>query len=568
MAARRALAVLIALLVGTALGWLLVEVLAPGGWTLAKLVMLVAFIGVTPWTGLCAANGLIGFAILLLCRDPIRTVCPVPLGPPRSVARTAIAMTVRNEDMRRVLPPLRRLLNDLARSGVGDAFAVFILSDTDEASAIDEEQDVAAFAAQDRDPARIHYRRRASNAGFKAGNVMDFLDHHADGFEFMLALDADSEMSAAAVLRLLGTIQENPGLAVVQHLTIGLPASSAFPRLFQFGMRAGMRTWAVGQAWWQGDEGPYWGHNAIVRVAPFRQHCRLPTLPDGRHILSHDQIEAAVLRGAGWGVRVLPEEDGSWEANPPALPEFFRREIRWLAGNMQYLRLLGLPGLRPMGRWQLIQAILLFTGTPLYLLFLLAAATAAATDITSPFPARWALALTFGWLGALYAPKLLGYAEVALSPEKRGRYGGLASLASGACSEFCFTLLLDAISSVTKTIALLRLAMGIPTHWTPQNRDDRGVGWREAIGLLWPQTAIGLIVLAAFVHAGWSAMVWAMPLAGGLLLAIPLCVWTADPRVGRWMRSKAVAAVPEELQGNLSQASVSPAALQPQADGN
>jgi membrane glycosyltransferase len=568
MVARRAFVVLIALFVGAALGWLLVEVLAPGGWTPAKLAMLAAFIGVTPWTGLCAANGLIGFAILLLCRDPVRSVCPVPPFPSRSVARTAIAMTVRNEDMRRVLPSLRRLLNDLARSGFGEAFALFILSDTDEASAAGEEQAVASFAAQDRDPTRIHYRRRASNAGFKAGNVMDFLDHHAGGFEFMLALDADSEMSAAAVLRLLTTIQANPGLAVVQHLTTGLPASSSFPRLFQFGMRAGMRTWAVGQAWWQGDEGPYWGHNAIVRIAPFRQHCRLPTLTDGRHILSHDQIEAAVLRGAGWGVCVLPEEDGSWESNPPALPEFFRRETRWLAGNMQYLHLLRLPGLRPMGRWQLIQAILMFAGTPLYLLFLLAAATAAATDTTSPFPAGWALALTLGWLGALYAPKLLGYAEVALSPDKRNRYGGLASLASGACTEFCFTLLLDAIASVTRTIALPRLAIGIPIQWTPQNRNDRGVGWREAAHLLWPQTAIGLIVLAAFAQAGWTAICWAMPLAGGLLLAIPLCVWTADPRVGQWMRSKAVAAIPEELEGHLGQASVSPAALQPQADGN
>ena len=287
---------------------------------------------------------------------------------------------------------------------------------------------MAAFRAEDRDPARIRYRRRAANTAFKAGNIMDFLDHHAEGFELMLTLDADSEMSAAAVLRLVRAMQADPTLAIAQHLTVGLPASSAFPRLFQFGMRAGMRTWATGQAWWQGDEGPYWGHNAVVRIAPFRAHCRLPVLPDGRHILSHDQVEAAVLRGAGWGVRVLPDEGGSWEANPPALPEFLRRELRWLAGNMQYWHLLRLPGLRPMGRWQLVQAILLFAGTPLYLLFLLAAATAAATDRTSAFPTAPALALTAAWLGALYAPKLLGYAEVALSPDKRRRYGGLARL--------------------------------------------------------------------------------------------------------------------------------------------
>src|SRR6201999_3762988 len=128
-----------------------------------------------------------------------------------------------------------------------------------------------------------------------------------------------------------------------------------------------------------------------------------------------DQVEAALMRAAGWGVRVLPDEAGSAEVNPPALPEFLHRELRWMAGTMQYLHLLRWPGLRMMGRWQLLQPILMFAGTPLYLLFLLAAAAAAATDHTSPFPAGPATGLTFAWLGALYAPKLLGYAEVALS---------------------------------------------------------------------------------------------------------------------------------------------------------
>ncbi|HTI83973.1 MAG TPA: glucans biosynthesis glucosyltransferase MdoH [Acetobacteraceae bacterium] len=568
MAARCSLVVLIALLVGCGLGWLLLHVLAPGGWTLAKLVMLTAFIGTAPWTGLCAANALIGFIILMVSRDPVRAVCPLPMRPPRVLGRTAIVVTIRNEDMRRVMPPLRRLLTGLDLLGAGNAFGLFILSDTPAALAADEERAVAVFAAQDRDPSRICYRRRSTNTDFKAGNIMEFLDHRADGFEFMLALDADSEMSAEAVLHLLATIQAEPRLAIVQHLTVGLPASSAFPRLFQFGMRAGMRTWATGQAWWQGDEGPYWGHNAIVRIAPFRAHCRLPALPDGRPILSHDQIEAAVLRGAGWGVRVLPEEDGSREANPPALPEFLRRELRWLAGNMQYWHLLRLPGLRPMGRWQLIQAILLFAGTPLYLLFLLAAATAAATDPVSPFPSNWVLALSLAWPGALYSPKLLGYAEVMLMPAKLTRYGGPARFALGAGVEFAFALLMDAISAVAKTAALLRLALGAPAPWKPQNRNDRGVGWLEAARLLWLQTLFGVVVFAGFAQAGWEAVLWTAPFAGGLLLAIPFCVVTANARISRWMRDHGIAAIPEELDHAQTHVAVPVAALltQEQAD--
>jgi membrane glycosyltransferase len=595
MAVRRALVVLIVLLVAIGLGLLLRQVLAPGGWTLPKLVMLAAFVGTAPWTGLCLANGLIGFLILICCRDPVWAVVPMAKPPPQpspasreressapspakrgrvglGLPRTAIAVTVRNEDMRRVLPPLRRLLNDLDQAGPEDAFGMFILSDTlDRQAAAAEEQAVAAFRAEDRDPPRIRYRRRAANTGFKAGNIMDFLDHYADGFELVLTLDADSEMSANAVLRLVRAMQADPRLAIAQHLTVGLPAQSAFPRLFQFGMRAGMRTWAIGQAWWQGDEGPYWGHNAVVRIEPFRKHCRLPLLPGGRHILSHDQIEAAVLRGAGWGVRVLPDEDGSWEANPPALPEFLRRELRWLAGNLQYRHLLRLPGLRPMGRWQLVQAILLFAGTPLYLLFLLAAATAAATDDVSPFPAAPALALTVAWFGALYAPKLLGYVEVALSPDKRARYGGFARFAVGVAAEIGFTLLLDAVSAVAKTDAMLRLALGVRAGWTPQNRVERGVGWGEATRLLWPQTALGALVFAGFASAGWLATLWALPLAGGLLAAIPLCVLTADPRFGRWMRQRQIAAIPEEIglhpvRERTRAAPATALALQPQAE--
>jgi membrane glycosyltransferase len=535
MTARRAFVVLIVLIVAIGLGTLLWRVLAPGGGTIPKILMAMAFLGTAPWTGLCVANGVIGFVLLYCSRPPPR---PAPREK-EALPATAIALTVRDEDLGGVLPGLQRLLDEL-----GDRFTLFVLSDSRDPTG--EADAVAAFRG------RIRYRHRAKNTGFKAGNIMDFLDHHAEGFELMLTLDADSCMSADAVLRLIRIMQADPSLAIVQHLTVGRPATSAFPRLFQFGMRAGMRSWATGQAWWQGDEGPYWGHNAIVRIAPFRTHCRLPLLPGGQHILSHDQVEAAVLAGAGWGVRVLPEEDGSYEINPPGLPEFLRRELRWLAGNLQYRHLLSLPGLRPMGRWQLIQAILLFAGTPLYVLFLLGAAWAAATDAVSAFPANAALQLTIAWLGALYAPKLLGYAEIALSPEKRARYGGLMQFAIGVATEIAFTLLLDAISAVAKTQAMLRLAIGSRADWKPQNRTDRGVGWSEAIWLLWPQTMLGVTVFAGFAAAGWTAVLWALPLSGGLLVAIPFCVITAHPRFGRWLRQREVAAIPEEINQRIT----------------
>jgi membrane glycosyltransferase len=349
------------------------------------------------------------------------------------------------------------------------------------------------------------------------------------------------------VLRLVIAMRDDPTLGIVQHLTVGLPASSAFPRLFQFGMRAGMRTWATALSWWQDDACVYWGHNAVIRIAPFRNHCKLPLLPSGEPILSHDQVEAAMLRGAGWKIRLLAEEDGSYEANPPALPEFMQRELRWLAGNFEYRHLLTMPGLRPMGRWQLVQAILLFGTTPFYVTFLLAAALAAATDTVSPFPARPALAATLIWAGALYAPKLLGYLELLVSRAKRNLYGGTGRLLIGIALETVFTLWLDAINILAKTIATLRIALGFRAAWTAQNRSARGVIWSEAIRLLWPQTVLGCVVFVCFAHAGWPAVFWAAPFASGLVLAIPFCVFSAHSAVGKWMRGNQLAAIPEEL---------------------
>jgi membrane glycosyltransferase len=270
-------------------------------------------------------------------------------------------------------------------------------------------------------------------------------------------------------------------------------------------------------------------------------------LPGGEPILAHHQVEAAMLRGAGWGIRLLPEEDGSYEANPPALPEFMRRELRWLAGNFEYRHLLRMPGLRSMGRWQLVQAILLFGCTPFYLVFLLAASWAAATDTASPFPFRPALAATFIWAGALYAPKLLGYLEVLLSRAKCMLYGGTRRVLIGMMLETVFTLLMDAINGLAKTVATVRIGLGLRAGWMPQNRTDRGVSWSEAARLLWPQTALGLLVFAGFAQAGRTAVLWAAPFAIGLVLAIPFCVITADPAVGGWLREKRLAAIPEEL---------------------
>lgn len=530
--------------------WLAWRALAPGGLNAAEALILACLLLVTPWAALSAGNSLVGLAILLASRDPPGAVLPALRqarpGPPRQL--TALAVCIRNEEMGAVLPPLGALLDGLAARGAADRFVLWLLSDTqDPAIAAAEEAAIRAFAAGRAEVPAIRYRRRAANDGFKAGNVMDFLDHHAGDAAFFITLDADSVMTPDAVLRLVAVMEADPGLAIVQQLIVGRPATAAFPRLFQFGMRAGMRSWATGQAWWQGDAGPYWGHNAILRCEPFRRHARLEALPDGSRILSHDMVESVRLQAAGWRVRCLPAEDGSLEANPPAMPEFLRRDERWGAGNMQYFHLLRLPNFTPMGRLQLLQAILLFLGAPLYALILLLAALngMAGGGADTPMGAL-ALAILAHWL-CYFSPKLSGYAQALIQGRVAAQYGGRAGFAKGAAAEIAFMQLFEPLSTLNKAMFLATLPFGRRTGWAPQNRADRGIAWVDGARLLWPHMLAGVALTFCFALVSPTALLLALPFTLGMVFAIPLCVWSADPGVSARLRAHRIAATPEEL---------------------
>ena len=338
-------------------------------------IALVLFAITLPWMVAGFCNAVIGFVIMRFSADPVAAVLPAiarirdddPV-----TASTAILLCVRNELPVRTIRNLEPMLEGLFASGYGEHFHLYLLSDTNDAElAIREEALFSELITTWRNRIAISYRRREVNSGFKAGNVRDFCERWGSRHEFAVTLDADSFMPSDAIIRFVRIMQVDPKLGILQGLIVGLPSTSLFARIFQFGMRLGMRSYTIGSAWWQGDCGPYWGHNAILRLKPFIEHCQLPLLTaDGeaeRHILSHDQIEAALMRGAGYHVRVVPREDLGWEDNPPTLLEFMRRDLRWCQGNMQYWRLVTLPNLTPVSRYQLVLAILMFIGSPAWI---------------------------------------------------------------------------------------------------------------------------------------------------------------------------------------------------------
>jgi membrane glycosyltransferase len=306
--------------------WVAAAILGAGGWTWVDVILFVCFAFGTPWTVLGFWNALIGLWLLHFKKNAMAEVAPyaaagdipTPIG-----IKTAIFMTVRNEDPARAILRLRTVKSSIDATGEGANFSYFVLSDTNnpEVGAA-EEAAIAAWQAADPDRDRIVYRRREINTAYKAGNVHDFCERWGKDYTLMLPLDADSLMAGPEIVRMVRMMQAHPKIGILQSLVVGMPSSSGFARIFQFGMRHGMRSYTMGQAWWVGDCGPFWGHNALVRIKPFHEQCKMPVLsnrfPLGGHVLSHDQVEATLMRRAGYEVRVLPEERGSWgRIRPP-----------------------------------------------------------------------------------------------------------------------------------------------------------------------------------------------------------------------------------------------------------
>jgi len=515
-------AAFLALALGMAAGLLSLAlyVLSGGGWSLWEWLILAVYTLNLPWLALAGATGLAGLYVVIrraVMPEPKCTTTTTNL--PTTLPTTLLAVCCRDEDMATVLPPLHALWR-----GLDVPATIAILSDTsDPRRAAIEAAAVAALAAT-LPPGSVRYRRRADNTGWKAGNVMDFLDHHSEGHAFLLLLDADSVMSPDLVSRMVRQMAAQPRLGLLQANVAGHGAVTRFAHWFGVGHAPGAGVWVAGQNSWQGPQGGFWGHNALLRIAPFRRHCRLDPLPNGQHILSHDFVEAARLQAAGWEVRILPVEDGSWERHPPDLLASLDRDRRWAAGNMQYRFLLRDARLSRLGRFQMVQAMLHYGLAPLWFALLPLAVLNATMGGAEGTP----LGALLAWLAlsyaALHLPRLAGHARLVT------RHSWPALL--DAVRESAFMILFEGIMALDKTLIVLSQALGrTRPSWPAQQREGRRLGWAEACRYLWPHMLAGGGLLAVLVTGGSSfAVLAALPALAGLLLAVPFCVMTARCR--------------------------------------
>lgn len=488
--------------------------------------------------------------------------------PPLPTRRTALLMPLYNEDAGEALGRLAAIDASLARLGASDAFDLFVLSDStkDEAAAAEAS---ACAALRAHAGSKLYYRRRSENIERKAGNIADWTRTFGGAYDFMIVLDADSTMAGETVLRLVDAMERNPGVGLIQTAPTIIKSQTLFARLSQFGVRLYGRVAAAGLAWWAGSEASYWGHNAILRTRAFADCAGLPELegrkPFGGHIMSHDVVEAALMRRAGWAVHVTAALDGSCEETPPTLTDFIRRDHRWCQGNLQHLALIGAKGLNPISRLQLAMGCMAYLSSPLWLASLMVGMVMqlqSPVDWTSffyilnPKLSPFMLASLLGGV-MLMGPKLMGFVLVLTRPGERRAFGGARQIMKGMALEIALSAALAPILMVANTRAVIQIFSGHDAGWATQQRSADGLSWKDAFAAMRWQMATGVMfALGLFIRPDLAT--WFAPIVLPLLFAAPIAVFTSRRRTGEAFARKGWLVTPDE-----DGVAVSPAVLFP-----
>lgn len=520
------------------------------GWL--DVLIIVAFSIKATWVILFFWHAVIGFLLMHRTTDPLAIVFPLLQDNSDKIqARTAVLMTVRDEDPEDIFARLKVIRETLDATNWGDRFHYFVLSDSSRPDVIAIEERLAQLERDtNANRAVIHYRRRMNNDGGKHGNLIDFCDRWGKNYDFMLVLDADSLMTADSVLRLVRIMEANPQLGILQSLLVGILAPSAFARVFEFGHRHGMRCSMMGAVWWQAERGQNRGHNVLLRVVPFMSHGRLMEAdkPTGsRRIFGHDQVEAAHIHREGYEVWELPQEIGSFEEQPANPIDFIKRYSRWFYANLQNLHLIFAPNLTMLDRYHLAAVAHRFIAWPSFILFVvLAAFTAATWPSEVRFPVGRALLFYATYVAIYFTPRTLGTIDALISSPQL--YGGRLRLVLGAFAEFVLTILFVPIAMVGTTYLVARALFGGKANFGSPRRGNYTLSFSEAVANLWPVTAVGCILTVFLLAAAPAALIWFMPYIAGLLLAVPFCLLASSQILFDWMMHNRFCAIPEDIE--------------------
>lgn len=520
-------------LVGIMYGWF-----ADQGLSGMEIVLLTLIAFNFFWIAFTVSTTLLGLVSLARQGRPTRRGARQP-------QRVALLMPVFNEAPWYVLGNARSMLEELRSRDGGHHFAMFVLSDTqDPAIAAQEQALVEALRADLPDGIPLYYRRRAQNTDKKVGNIADWVRRWGADWDGMLVLDADSLMTGRAIVRLADALGRDPAAGLIQSFPQLIGAQSMFARMQQFANGVYGAAFAEGLARWCGAEANYWGHNAIIRTRAFAACAGLPRIRSlsGRQstIMSHDFVEAGLLRRAGWGVRFLPRIRGSYEETPATLIDHIQRDRRWCQGNMQHLALLRTRGLRPLSRFHMLHGAIGYLMSPIWFALLVMWALLGRgedANVLSYFSQANPLFPTWPEMSegkhvliivlmyaTLLAPKILGVAALRLTGARFADFGGPVRFAGAFLSEIALSVLYAPILMVQQMIAVVRTLLGLQRGWNAPQRTGGQYTLRTLLRCHALELVSGVVLLSGIVSGLVS--LWLLPIAVSLALAVPLSAFS------------------------------------------
>ncbi len=549
-----------------AVSMLFADLLWRSGWTQSSTILLALFVTLFLLISVGCMHGVCGF-FWRTFGDPDRIT---RLGDYRSKSidgvSTAIVFPIFNEEVARVFEGLRATYLSLERTGQLERFDFFILSDSRDPDKWVEEERLWCELVRELDAlGRIYYRRRITNDGKKSGNVRDFLSSWGRRYRYFIVFDADSVMRGETIVDLVKLMEMHPHIGLIQTVPALVNAESLFGRIQQFANRLYAPVFIAGLNYWAQGFGNYWGHNAIIRTDPFMQYCDLPSLPGrkpfGGQILSHDFVEAALLLKEHWQVWFAYDLEGSYEETPQSIIENARRDRRWCQGNLQHSMVLFARGLRGISRIHLLLGIFGYLASPLWLLFLITfnwtlwyRAHTGLSVITvralTPFiklsGTEHAFLIFLICMCVLFLPKVLALIDLASDGPRRRAFGGLRRATLSALAETVFSSLHAPLQMLWHSQCVATILLGMGVYWGPQRRTPEGITWSEAIRHHWANTLLGIVWGVVVWRIDHPTFWWFMPVLAGMVVSIPLSVWTSRASLGARCRGLGLFLTPEE----------------------
>lgn len=570
VASRRRVLLLCLILIPTFIAsGFMARVLPQRGAAVSEFLLVLFFAMLYAWISIGFWAGIAGF-FSLLCRYDSFIAAKQGEKTAISVsdqARTAILIPVYNETVGRVFAGLYAVYRSLQQAGHLELFDFYILSDSSDPDKWVEEE--AAWyellrVVGERD--RIFYRNRRVNVKRKSGNIADFCRRWGYKYRYMIVFDADSIMSGATLFQMVAVMEDRPTIGILQTAPRAINAKTLFARLQQFANHLYGPMFSAGMHFWQLGDAQYWGHNAIIRVEPFMKHCGLSRLsgnpPLGGDILSHDFVEAALMRRAGWGVWLAYDLGGSYEEFPPTLMEELKRDRRWCQGNVQHLRLLFTKGIFPAHRGLFLAGAMAYVSGLLWFLFLALSTAEAIYEALVPptyFPAGrtlfpdwpvwnpgWAITLGISTAILLFLPKLLSIPIIAFKQRRAAEFGGIFKLFFSTMVEVILSALLAPIRMLFHSKFVFSILIGRQVGWSTQQRKDPGTSWFEALRLHGTGMALGFIWSIAVLLTNPSFLWWLTPILVALIVSVPLSVWSSRSSIGGRFRKLGLLLTPEE----------------------